>query len=597
VLLALLSQSPESSGLYHSLESKFGRASLEQELTPELLSGITTGRFTALIIDCELLLDHEPVTIQALLGISNILPTVYVNCGEDLRKTIITYRPRCSLFCDDCNAFEVAECLVELKSRFDHTSSGSSLRGIPGFDKHFATECLRTGAGLSVLAIDASSLAGIEARFGKQAYESATQFFTDLLIDIWGASGSFRAEDVLCRHQDLNQVYLVLLQANRATGGLPPPGSLEKIADRVQIQIDNKLWQALTTSSTVAGLPRGMTLIPEIRVGYSCGATGILEEDEKLAEQLVLEAVRSTSLQERRINIRRREYVQNLIATAESLLPAFQAVFLLPGLTREAVEESARVEAIGPLRNSIFGFESLIRAQKEVISEILGSSKSFALDPALLRPDVLFTLAKSVDADLELDLRAMRQALTYGQGLPGKLMINILPRNFYNLKKIRKILPHDSRIIFEVSESEAIENFDLVQEVRADLKAMNIGVATDDFGRDYGGLERIFKIKPDIIKLDRALVSNIHLDPPRLAFVTGLVQSARIINSLTLAEGVETWEEAAALQSIGVELIQGFLLHRPQSFVLVERSLQTGNPIDTVDDKETTARVIPLRVG
>lgn len=597
MLLALLNQSAESSGLFLSLKSTFGRAALEHELSPEILSSITSGTFSSLLIDCELLLDHEPVTIQALLGISNILPTVYLNCGEDLRKTIITYTPRCSLFCEDCDVRTVTEYLLELKSRLDLNSAGSSFRGIPGFDKHFATECLRTGSGLSVLAIDASSLKGIEARFGKQAYESASQFFTELLIDIWGASGSFRSEDALCRHHDLNQVYLVLLQANRATGGLPPPGSLEKIADRVQIQIENKLWQALTNSSATAGLPRSMTLIPEIRVGYSCGASSILEEDNRLLENLVFEAVRSASQQERRINIRRREYIQSLIATAESLIPNFQAIFLLRGLTREAVDEANRLHAIGPLRNSVVGFESLIRAQKDVISQILGPSKSFALDPALLRPDVLFTLAKSVDADLELDLCAMRQALTYGMGLPGKLMINILPRNFYNLKKIRKILPHDSRIVFEVSESEAIENFDLVQEVRADLKAMNIGVATDDFGRDYGGLERIFKIKPDIIKLDRALVSNIHLDPPRLAFVTGLVQSARIISALTLAEGVETWEEAAALQSIGVELIQGFLLHRPQSFAEVEQSLQTGHPVELEEDKSQIAPVIPLRVG
>jgi EAL domain-containing protein (putative c-di-GMP-specific phosphodiesterase class I) len=127
---------------------------------------------------------------------------------------------------------------------------------------------------------------------------------------------------------------------------------------------------------------------------------------------------------------------------------------------------------------------------------------------------------------------------------------------------------------------------------------MNIGVATDDFGRDYGGLERIFKIQPDIIKLDRALISNIHLDPPRLAFVSGLVQSVRVIGAMTLAEGVELWEEAETLQAIGVELVQGYLLHRPQEAEVVLASLQTGAPpLTDASTSSSGAKVIPLKAG
>jgi EAL domain-containing protein (putative c-di-GMP-specific phosphodiesterase class I) len=594
-------QEGADASLRQAFESMFHPASIVEEFGFLQFNDLMTQKVTALAFDCRTIRDEDTVLIQALLGVSNLVPTVYFNVTEPVRRAAAANRPPCAAFCADDNATEILDAMQALLARSSDSIASPSIKGIPVFERHYASQFMKDGAGLSLLAIDASLFAAIEARFGRLAFEESVQHFNNMLSELWGTSGSFRARDMLCLHRELNLVYLVLLESNRSLGRLPPPGSLEKVADRVQIQIDNRLWQSLGRSQGSGGLPRGMSMIPQVKVGYASAATSLLEPEDRLIERVVSEAVRSTSLQEKRLNIRRKEYVQNLIAAADSLHPSFQAVFQLQKLTKDVCEEANRTKSLGPLSPLLFGFESLIRAQKDVIQDLLGSSQLITMDPTLLRPDVLFTLAKSVDADLELDLRAMKQALTYSEGLPGKLMINILPRNFYNLKKIRKNLPHDSRIIFEVSESEAIENFDLVQEVRADLRSMNIGVATDDFGRDYGGLERIFKIRPDIIKLDRALISNIHEDPPRLAFVSGLVQSVQVIQATTLAEGVETWEEAQALQDIGIDLVQGFLLHRPQRAEEIMESLSRGAPSSFMDDNSDEhwqgAQVIPLKAS
>lgn len=591
--------SAESDILNEALTGLFGQIEQFDGLKSQHLETLLSRKVQGLAVDCRVIGQREPQLVRALLGLSDVVPTVYFNLTEEVRLAATAHRPVCATFCVTSEPQVIIDALNSLMTRVEVKDLPPG-RGIPLFEKHYALRMLKEGGGLSLLAIDASSLSGIEARFGRKAFEESVLLFHDLLGELWGASGCFRARDMLCCHREMSLVYLIILEANRLTGRMPPPGSLEKIADRVQAQIDNRLWQSRGEQKTRQwSLPRGMAIIPQIRVGYSSAASSLLEDDERLVDRIVGEAVRATALQEKRIQIRRKEYLHNVIAASDSLRPNFQAVFHLQNLRKEDCDAAHRAKALGPLKHLLFGFESLIRAQHDVIMDLMGSSQFFTMDPHLLVPDVLFTLAKSVGAELELDLRAMKQALTFGQTLPGKLMINILPRNFYNLKRLRKNLPHDSRIIFEVSESEAIENFDLVQEVRADLRHLNIGVATDDFGRDYGGLERIFKIRPDIIKLDRALISNIHLDAPRLAFVAGLVQSVKVIEAATLAEGVELWEEAAALQSIGVELIQGYLLHRPERAESIHESLATETSTIEKEQSESpiVGRVIPLKAS
>ena len=591
VILVVLGSTYEDNLTYSRIIERYSLCQRTENIDNTILDELLCGKYTGLILDCKSPVMASQITVQALLGISNIVPSIYFNVGPLLRKLNVNARPVKAHFCLDASIESIFEHFEALSSRNTvHVVPNAHV--IPHFDRNYAADCLGTTSALSLLAIDARNLKVIEARFGKQAFDDARKFFQGLLVSLWGTSGSFRSKDTLCQSNESSNVYYVILEPSRTIGQLPPPGVLETVADRVQIQIENAMRRSITAAKGTLGLPHGMTAIPDVHVGYASATASFIEDNLAVVDQLTAEALKTAKLQERRMNIRRKEYMQTLICTPEALTPVYQAVFRLDGLTYEMVERATAGEGIKALSPAIYGFESLIRAQKNVIAELLGSSLLTSIDPGLLMPDVVFSLAKSVNTALELDLVAMRQAVRFAEGLPGKLMINILPRNFYNLTKIQKFLPENRDLVFEVSESEAIENFDLVCEVRAALKLMNIGVATDDFGKDYGGLERIFKIQPDIIKLDRALIADIHLDAPRKAFLAGLVQSASMGNAVTLAEGVEKWEEAAVLQKIGVNLIQGYLLHRPQESSVIQESLQAEH-----EQAQSGAKIIPLKAS
>jgi hypothetical protein len=85
----------------------------------------------------------------------------------------------------------------------------------------------------------------------------------------------------------------------------------------------------------------------------------------------------------------------------------------------------------------------------------------------------------------------------------------------------------------------------------------------DDAGSGYSGLQQIAAIKPQLVKLDRAIVAGVDGDEVKLALTELLGEFAGRIDAWLLAEGIEAWGEVEALLRLGVPLGQGWLFGRP----------------------------------
>ncbi len=96
--------------------------------------------------------------------------------------------------------------------------------------------------------------------------------------------------------------------------------------------------------------------------------------------------------------------------------------------------------------------------------------------------------------------------------------------------------------------------------------------AIDDFGAGYSGLNLLAEVGADIIKLDLALVRDVHTDRTRRAIVRGICQVAADLGTTVIAEGVEQKDEYLALRDLGIELFQGYLFARPAFEALPEVS-------------------------
>ena len=82
-------------------------------------------------------------------------------------------------------------------------------------------------------------------------------------------------------------------------------------------------------------------------------------------------------------------------------------------------------------------------------------------------------------------------------------------------------------------------------------------------GPGYAGLNLLAEFQPDIIKLDMALVRGIDADPVRQAIVRGILGVCAALRIEVIAEGVQTHEEFALLDGMGIRLFQGYLFARP----------------------------------
>ncbi|MFN8768698.1 MAG: EAL domain-containing protein [Lysobacteraceae bacterium] len=131
------------------------------------------------------------------------------------------------------------------------------------------------------------------------------------------------------------------------------------------------------------------------------------------------------------------------------------------------------------------------------------------------------------------------------------------------------------RIIFEITEGEKVDDQKHLRNIVEYYRSRGFRTAIDDFGAGYSGLNLLAEIPADIIKLDLALIRDIHANKTRQAIVRGICQVATDLGTTVIAEGIEQREELAVLRDFGIRLFQGYLFARPgfQTMPTVDEAL------------------------
>jgi len=149
------------------------------------------------------------------------------------------------------------------------------------------------------------------------------------------------------------------------------------------------------------------------------------------------------------------------------------------------------------------------------------------------------------------------------------LTINLTPDlhpGALNAEFIRKVaerhgMPID-QIVLELSEDHKL-NMDQFRDFFCFNRAAGLMSAMDDFGAGYSGLAALVECRPDILKLDRALVSNIDASEARQKIVGAFVRISAALGMILIAEGVETLAECRQLRQLGIWYFQGYFFSRP----------------------------------
>jgi len=210
---------------------------------------------------------------------------------------------------------------------------------------------------------------------------------------------------------------------------------------------------------------------------------------------------------------------------------------------------------------SIFAYEALVR----------GIRKNSEL---LITPHDLFARADKETLAVQFDRLCRKKALenfsNFHSSSTALMFMNI---NTSALGSSDSEKPHISNITrqmgfdpqhigLELLESQAMSSDSLV-EFATHYRDSGFLIVIDDFGCEHSNIDRLIQIHPDIIKIDRSIISGIESDTYRQSILKSIHSLAEMTGSLCLAEGVETIEEIRTCHLLGVDLFQGFAIAYP----------------------------------
>ncbi len=189
----------------------------------------------------------------------------------------------------------------------------------------------------------------------------------------------------------------------------------------------------------------------------------------------------------------------------------------------------------------------------------------------LLNPEILFEAALQYGLYAELEVLSWSLALnSIASTLANeKIFLNCNPYFIETAQfvRVRAMLEKNhinpQNVVLEITERSAITDFKIFYEQMNAYREFGFRFAVDDVGGGYASLEAIIETKPEIVKIDRQIIKNVHRDPFKQSIVKFIVSFCKENNILTIAEGIESQEEYDTIQKLGAHAAQGYLLYRP----------------------------------
>ncbi|MDP4169240.1 MAG: EAL domain-containing protein [Bacillota bacterium] len=268
-------------------------------------------------------------------------------------------------------------------------------------------------------------------------------------------------------------------------------------------------------------------------------------------------------------NVRNCSSSSSAALSSKKVLPAFTVpvqqlmVRLQHSETVSLIQSGSLISYLQPIielqkNGDLFGYESLLRTGGE----------------EQISPGILFSIAEQSGMLSLLDQRAREAAIKakkehIKQGI--KSFINFLPSTIYNpdfclqhtFELVRKYDIDPADLVFEVVETEKIENISHLKKVLETYKREGMKVALDDVGAGFSTLEVLKMLNPDIVKIDRQFIDHCDQESRKQQFLAEVMKLSRELNITVLAEGIERAEELEYCRTHGVHLAQGYLIGKP----------------------------------
>lgn len=232
--------------------------------------------------------------------------------------------------------------------------------------------------------------------------------------------------------------------------------------------------------------------------------------------------------------------------------------------TVEFIQEGKLISHLQPIvdisSGELYAYESLLRSDS--------SEKKIS-------PYELFKVANEAEMHSLLDQRAREEAIRARKNhIPSgiKSFINFLPSTIYNpeyclqhtFHVVNKYQVDPADLVFEVVETEKIQDIDHLKKVFKTYKREGMKVALDDVGAGFSTIEMLKLLEPNYVKIDRSFVDRCDEDMKKQKFLADVNRISKELGITVLAEGLERVEELKVCKEIGIDLCQGYLIGKPE---------------------------------
>jgi EAL domain-containing protein (putative c-di-GMP-specific phosphodiesterase class I) len=222
-------------------------------------------------------------------------------------------------------------------------------------------------------------------------------------------------------------------------------------------------------------------------------------------------------------------------------------------------------------------FQPIFSARQKAVVGVEALARGLRADGSLVPPQHLFKLAAeeglstvveglcreaAVETFTRLDARPDELLLFLNLDLVGQPEPEALPDELERLVAQRGVATTSVAVEFLEARLDDVARF---ASLAGALRARGFLVVLDDVGAGHSNLDRIPLFRPDVIKIDRGLITGVDADYYKQETLKSLVGLSRRIGALVVAEGIETEGEAITALELGVDLLQGFYLSRPQA--------------------------------
>ncbi|WP_244876163.1 putative bifunctional diguanylate cyclase/phosphodiesterase [Winogradskya consettensis] len=184
-----------------------------------------------------------------------------------------------------------------------------------------------------------------------------------------------------------------------------------------------------------------------------------------------------------------------------------------------------------------------------------------------ISPVRFIPLAERTAMITRMGLWVLEQALTV-RPAGSYMSVNLSPRQLQDPTLVHDVLSilhrtatAPSRLVLEITESALVD--DTHAPTLQALREHGIRVAIDDFGTGYSSLQYLTRLPVDILKIDRAFVAELNGTPEGRAIAEAVIRLAQVLHLTTIAEGIETTDQALELQTLGCTRGQGYLYAKP----------------------------------